>query len=223
MIGLLFDIDGTLVDTQGQGVDAFVRGIRETWQIDDDLSWITFAGATDLDILERIAKRCGIDTQPDRVAAFFSCYAGHLRNSINPERVRVLPSVRNVLESLAAKPQISLGLVTGNARETAFLKLQAANLDHYFPDGGFGDQDPVRAQLVRLAMGRMTERVGEPIETFAVIGDTPNDINAAAACGILPVGVSTGRYNSEELNQIHPDAVVLSNLDELLNLPGLFG
>lgn len=213
---LLFDIDGTLVDTQGQGVDAFLSGIREIWNLDDDLSWITFAGATDLDILDRIAKRCGITTDQDSVAAFFENYASRLRTAIDPKRVRVLPAVREVLDQLAARPEISLGLVTGNARETAYLKLAAADLDHYFPDGGFGDEHPIRAELVGLAMNRL-KRAGEGEMGCALIGDTPNDLLAAVTAGVLPIGVSTGRYTMQELDDVHQHSEIIEDFSGLID------
>lgn len=211
MIGLLFDIDGTLLDTQGQGADAFKQAVHDTWETEDDLSWIQFSGATDLGVLGRIARRCGIDTQNDKTTEFFNTYSKYLRQSMDPTRVQLKPGVFGLLESLEAREDIALGLVTGNARETAYIKVDAGGIGHFFPDGGFGDEHPDRAKLVGFAREKMTDRVGECHE-MALIGDTPNDINAAVENNIHAIGVATGRYSMAELSRTHPKATAFSDL-----------
>lgn len=208
---VLFDIDGTLVDTQGQGASAFLSAVRELWDIDDDLSWMTFAGATDLDLLDQIGRKFGMRDP----ALFFENYAARMRKSMDPEQVRVLPGVREILNQLHEHPDISLGLVTGNARETAYLKIAAAGLDHYFPDGGFGDEHPVRAELVGLALDRL-KRAGEGQLNCALVGDTPKDILAAVVAEVLPIGVATGRYTMEELKKVHKKSMVIDHMNGLV-------
>ena len=112
-----------------------------------------------------------------------------------------LPGVSVLLDALEPREDVYLGLLTGNFRDGARIKLERFDLWRYFRCGAFGDDSPDRNALVPVAVGRATE-CGMP--SFApadilVVGDTPNDVACAQAVGAVAVGVATGGYTIDDL------------------------
>ena len=98
----------------------------------------------------------------------------------------------------------NLGLVTGNIRACAYVKLRHGGLDRYFGGiGGFGDDDGDRNRMAAIAL----ERAGNPADTF-LLGDTPSDIAAAHSNGMISVAVCNGQFDRATLESEHPDIVV---------------
>jgi phosphoglycolate phosphatase-like HAD superfamily hydrolase len=83
---VLFDIDGTLLDTHGAGRQSFVQALAAVFGWRDDIGYIQFAGATDLDVLARIAARRGHTLTPAEERAFL--------NHLPRELARTLPGAR---------------------------------------------------------------------------------------------------------------------------------
>jgi phosphoglycolate phosphatase-like HAD superfamily hydrolase len=97
-----------------------------------------------------------------------------------------------------------LGLVTGNIRACAYLKLKHGGINSYFGEiGGFGDDDGDRNRMAALAL----ERAGNPVTAF-LLGDTPSDIEAARSNGMVSVAVCNGQFDRATLEAEHPDIVV---------------
>src|SRR5205814_1606434 len=96
---------------------------------------------------------------------------------------RALPGAAEALQSLIEEPTVYQTVLTGNLREVARIKLEVFGLDHYvdLASGAYGDDDPERVNLVRLAQQRVTERTGVAFngDNTILIGDTPRDIEAA--------------------------------------------
>ena len=112
-----------------------------------------------------------------------------------------LPGVPELLDALAPCDDVYLGLLTGNFREGARIKLERFDLWRYFRCGAFGDDAADRHALVPVALERATA-CGIPEIAAAdvvVIGDTPNDIACAQAVGAVSVGVATGSYTADQL------------------------
>src|SRR5690349_11359548 len=93
----LFDIDGTLLLTQGAGREALVRALKSEYAIDDDLSGIPFAGRTDLLITNDIAARHGIEFVDGQRARFFRAVAEEMRGLMRTPRGALLPGVADLL------------------------------------------------------------------------------------------------------------------------------
>lgn len=129
----------------------------------------------------------------------------HLRECA--PRGKVYPGMPETLEHLSQRDDIVLGLLTGNFREAAFLKLQHYGMHQYFDFGGFGDLHTGRNDVAREALKLVHERMGldfDPSDVW-VIGDTPADVECARAIGANAVAVATGMYSAEELAATAPD------------------
>ncbi len=194
---VLFDIDGTLLNTSGAGRRSFVEALRRVFHFRDGLDDVRFAGATDLDLVEKIARRNGREPTADEVRAFFDLLPVLLRDELRMEPPHVYPGVRELLRALSARPEITLGLVTGNIESCAWAKLEACGIHEHFELGAFGHEHADRREIARLACAR-AERNG-PFAHRVLIGDTPSDVAAARAIGATAVAVATGDYEAAAL------------------------
>ena len=221
---LLFDIDGTLLTTNGRGREAFRRSIERVFGHPFDPERISFAGKTDQQILTEILGQMGLDGSHD-VGLFdraLDLYRDTMLSILDESWVHVLPGIERLLPRLATNPHIQLALLTGNLRETAYLKLQLGGLDKYFPFGAFGSDHADRYQLPPIAVSRAYDYNGHRYdgEEIVIIGDTEHDIGCGRTVSALSVAVCTGRYGRTELEQFEPDYLLddLTDTDTVLDI-----
>jgi len=212
----LFDIDGTLVDTGGAGrvgLEASFRSVFGVEDIEVPVARVRFGGKTDPAIISDIARFAGIPAGQveARYAELQHAYLRALRNelAVPNARRRVLPGVAPLLATLASRPDVFLGLITGNIEEGARVKLDAFGLNHYFVDGGFSSDHPERGEIARIAHQKLSRRAGYrfPAERVMVIGDTELDVSCAHANGFRAIAVASGSSSEDELRAARPDAV----------------
>lgn len=213
----LFDVDGTLLLTQGAGRDALVRALHEVYSIEDDLSSIAFAGRTDVLILGDIAAKHGIAFGHGDREHFFTRVAAHMRALMDPPRGGLLPGVPFLLDALDAEPGWVSTLLTGNETTMARIKLEAFGVWDRFAWGTFGEEGADRNVIAQLAVARAGERHGVPPERCIVVGDTEHDVACARAAGARAVAVSTGGRHRDTLEACRPDLLLddLQDLDTL--------
>jgi phosphoglycolate phosphatase-like HAD superfamily hydrolase len=205
---VLFDIDGTLLVTGGAGAVAWQRAFLELHGVEANIEEHTHAGMTDPEIAEIVFREViGRDGSETERAAAIAGYLGHLADAVaESEAYRVMPGIGEILPRLAAEG-VRLGLVTGNIEPAARIKLARADLNRFFPFGGFGSDSRDRTELTRKAVERGGEAAGQALDPEAVIavGDTPRDVLAGHGAGIKVVGVATGAYSVEEQRQAGAD------------------
>ena len=177
------------------------------------------AGRTDLSITPELFGQHGIAEAAPYLDAFFARYADEFtaRQPAMAEHGRVLPGAAAVLAALHEHPDVVQTLVTGNIAAVGVGKVAAFGLDRFLDTGlgGYGDDHPVRAELVRRARER-AEAVHGPFadDQVLVIGDTVLDVGAALAAGVVAVGVATGPATTRELS----DAGAHHVLDDLADV-----
>lgn len=206
---LLFDIDGTLVSTGLAGGDAMGRAFEEIHGVADAFVGIEMSGKTDPAILREAWEAAGIGPAERDLPAFHDCYVRHLRDTLKEsDRPRHLkPGLPGLLDAIAARDDVVLGLLTGNFVTGAQLKLESFGILHYFRIGAYGSDNEDRKALVPVAQLRARQYCVtyiSPERTF-VIGDTPRDIGCARAHGVQAVAVATGNYSLADLQAHQPD------------------
>ena len=204
----LFDIDGTLLHTQGAGRDAISAALRDQFGVDDDLQGIAFRGRTDPLILGDICAKHGIAFRDGELRRFWDRVTEHMRAFMDPPRGNLLPGVNALLDAVSAEPAWVRALLTGNVREMARIKLSAFGVYEKFGWGVFGEEGTDRNALARLAIARAGAQHGVPPDCCIVVGDTEHDIACARAAGARAVAVATGGTSREALAAQAPDLLL---------------
>ncbi len=206
---ILFDIDGTLIDSGGAGIRALDLAFEEMFSISGAFKDISMAGKTDMQILKEGLQLHRIDSPNGMVPAFFKAYIRHLRNNVFSGRGHVKPGIKDALQSLSTNRSCRLGLLTGNIREGAMVKLKAFDLDTFFEAGAYGDDSEDRNKLLPMAVDKLYEKTSIKVgfKDCVVIGDTPRDIECSKPYGALAVAVATGPYAPGVLKEAGADIV----------------
>jgi len=218
---ILFDIDGTLLASGGAGKVALEEALLAEFGLNGIQHHVPYAGRTDVAIGRDLLKAHGIDPTEARLKQLQESYLQRLPEALNRLKGKILPGVVSLLDALRAVEQpVLIGLLTGNIRRGASVKLGHFGIDHYFRFGGFGDGLLERDEVARAAWSeaRLHHHPNElAIERTWVIGDTPLDISCARHIGAKVLAVSTGHHSKEELAVGKPD-LLLSSLegDDLL-------
>ena len=212
---IFFDIDGTLLYARGAGRKAFRQAFDEALGWDQGVEHINFYGATDLDVFRRIAADRGETSTPEMERAFFERLGALLDVHLAETPPELFPNIGNIVPELSN--HWKLGIVTGNIEATAKAKLKHAGLLDFFDPKGFGCgcDHPDRVEIARLAL----ERAGSP-KNAVLIGDTPRDVEAAKANGMVSIAVATGIFDVQALEKVKADYVFkdLTNADRLLSI-----
>ena len=198
---VLFDIDGTLVDTGGKGREAFIRGLEKVTGERDELAYVSFAGNTDRNVLDQVMAARGLRLAEEDIRRIFASIAEELQGLLGKFPAQEIPGAGEFLARLSGAG-VALGLVTGNIRACAYLKLTSAGLDRFFGFGGFGDLHAERAKIALAALSAAKE-AGIDVEDGGVclVGDTPFDVAAGRVLGIPVIGVATGKYDEDSLRK----------------------
>ena len=218
---ILFDIDMTLIRSQGAGRAALNGAFADAFGLESATEGISFDGRTDRAILGEIIALHSLGA--DAYGRVSEAYLRGLSASLSDRPGTVLPGVEALLP-LLQQSHGAIGLATGNMRPGAETKLAHYGLWHWFSGGGFGDDTPVRADLVRAGIRDMAALLGidaDPRETI-VIGDTPLDVEAAQAAGARTLAVATGSHTAEALRESGADWV-LDDLSDTVAVMKLLG
>jgi len=206
---LLFDIDGTLILTHGAGSRSMTRAFQQLFAVADAFHGVKMAGKTDPLIFREAARNHGIHLTPEKEAQFREHYFGLLEKEIrvpDPEK-RTMPGIKPLLSSLLDEKELFIGLLTGNWKQGAYLKLDHFGLWSFFSLGAFSDDHAIRKELVPIARSRYEQltQTSLSMEDIVVIGDTPLDIACAKDNGAKAIAVATGPYSAEQLCSCQPD------------------
>ena len=216
---VLFDIDGTLLRSGGAGRVAMERALTGVFGSPGSSEY-RYDGKTDRQIVRELMREEGFSddeidqSMEDILEAYVDGLHGEL--AARGPRVLVCEGVPELLDALEARPDIVLGLLTGNIEPGARAKLSAAGIDpERFRVNAFGSDHEHRPNLPAVAQRRAREVLGTEVagERLIVIGDTPADIQCGESIGAKAIGVATGRFSTDELRAYNPYAVFESLRD----------
>ena len=200
-VAVLFDVDETLVHTGGSGARSWNAAFEKLYGVPADVGVHTSAGETDPQVArETFVGVMGRDPSADELDKIYAHYLLHLATDIwTSEKYAMLAGAEALLTRLG-EAGVVLGLVSGAMEGAARTKLMPANLNRFFLFGAYGSDSADRGELTSIAIEKAARLHGElaPGQVF-VVGDTPRDIDAAAAAGAVSVGVATGKYSVDEL------------------------
>lgn len=224
---ILFDIDGTLLTSEGAAGPPFRRALKTVFGTSGPAEGYSFAGRTDPQIARELLARAGlpgeeVDARLERV---WELYLEGLQQALETAQITILPGVPPLLDRLEQHPSYILGLLTGNVREGARMKLDAAGIGFdRFAVGAFGSDHGHRPELPAVAIRRAEERFGHRFggKSVVIIGDTPHDIACGEHLGVRTIAVATGSYDAESLDACRPDYLFESLADTDAVLRAIF-
>ncbi len=213
MKAVLFDIDGTLLWTDGAGRRAIHHALLEVFGTTGPEGY-WFDGKTDPQITRELMLLAGHDEAyvDARIETLLARYVERLERELGDpaHEVKVYPGVPALLDAIDARDDALLGLLTGNVVDGARAKLTAAGIDPgRFVVGAFGSDHGHRPELPGIARQRIRDELGHSLhgEDIVIIGDTPSDIECGRSLGVRALGVATGRFSVTELARHAPHAV----------------
>jgi phosphoglycolate phosphatase len=223
---VLFDIDETMISSDGAGRRAIARVLNEHYGVPESAMRIPMSGKTDPQILREIFRAC------DKEGAFDNCtenifelYLGVLEEEIHKSRYYIIhEGVVELLEALVAEERAYLGLLTGNIERGAHMKLHRFDLLKYFPIGAFGSDSANRNDLPGVACERARKffKIDFQPNELVIIGDAINDVICAKSYGAISIAVNTGRTTWEELEAQQPDYLFKSLKDTAQVINAIF-
>jgi phosphoglycolate phosphatase-like HAD superfamily hydrolase len=216
---VLFDIDGTILLTDGAGKRAIHRALREVFGGTGPGDH-AFGGKTDPQIVRELMRLEGhadahIDAHMERLLIRYVAYLQEELDA-NPAGITVMPGIPELLDALDARADIVLGLLTGNLVAGARAKLAAAGIDPTrFKVGAYGSDHELRGELPAVAQQRARLELAIDVAggDVVVIGDTPADIQCGRGIGARAIAVATGSYSTDELSK-HAPAAVFEDLSD---------
>ena len=210
---ILWDIDCTLIDSGGAGERALRLALKRELAIDDDLAWLEYFGRTDVWIARALLQKHVGEAKPEKIQQFLAAYLTALAEEICNPHARILPGISAIVADISRHSEITQGLLTGNLRHGAKIKLGHLGLWARFPFGAFADDAEQRDELGPHALHRAKAFHGVDFapERVFVIGDTPHDVACGKAISAQTIAVATGRFSSEKLRAQNP-SIVFENL-----------
>ena len=211
---LIWDIDGTLLQSNGLGHRPWDKAFYELYGIPDGFKDINMAGKLDTAIIKECYKLHDIEGKNEE--AFFERYCYNLAEDVKHDNfLTAAPGIPSLLKTLKAKGSIYSSLGTGNIERGARIKLSTDNMNDYFAVGGFGDEEKERWEVISDAIENSVKHFGINFEksNIFVIGDTPRDIACGKKLGVKSIGVATGSHSVEQLRDCEADYVFENFVD----------
>jgi phosphoglycolate phosphatase-like HAD superfamily hydrolase len=215
---VLFDIDGTLLNSGGCGRAATGLAMQEVFDTIGLLDSISFAGKTDWQILLEALEPAGVPREEvqGRLEVYNTTVARVISEIIADFPLKPCPGAPEIVAALRTSPAALVGLVTGNMVGIVTPKLRAAGFDPAdFKVGAFGSEGWERSMLPPLALRRAREYSGNNFapRQVVIIGDTPGDVSCAQSIKARTVAVATGPFNVDQLRACQPDHVFKNMAD----------
>lgn len=204
---VLFDIDGTLIRTGGAGVRAFAKTFASEFKLPHATEAVRFAGRTDVSLVRQIFIANKIEPDDENFSRFFEHYPYWLDHYLHHLDGGPCEGVLDFIRGLeATRDKPILGLLTGNIRLGAELKLRRYSLWQHFAVGAFADDHEDRNCIAGIAFERGSKMLGEKLrgEEVVVIGDTGHDIECGKSIGAKTLAVATGGGKLHELRSHEP-------------------
>lgn len=206
---ILFDIDGTLLSSEGVGVRSIEEAGEAMFGKPFSLDGIPIGGRLDPLIWNDACANHGITTPEAHHDEFRSTYSSILANNLQSVTVATLPGVMELLEACRSLEHATCGIVTGNYEETGLMKLQAAGIDtDMFAANAWGTDGMIRDDLPPAAMKQSAS-----CEPTILIGDTIHDVTSGKKAGCSVIAVCTGSHDRDTLDSVNPDLLLYDLAD----------
>jgi len=206
---LIWDIDGTLLRTNGAAAIPFAKAVSDFAGVDIEIDRKTLSGFTDYEIAMHLLNSHNISFKMENIAEILHQYVRNLPASLETIGVDLISTIDQVLRKLHRLPNMDLLIGTGNCLAGAKVKLEHAKLKKFFPDENLycsSEIDWNRDMVIQKAKSSLSEN-----EVGIVIGDSPRDIKSAMQSGLSVIAVPTGAHTRDELESNRPTTTLTAD------------
>jgi phosphoglycolate phosphatase-like HAD superfamily hydrolase len=220
---IVFEIDGTLISTDGMVIESFEQAIQEVYGVPKALANCPVSGRSEKEIIQVALRSAKVP--PEKIEQFLARalarYVDILVETIRKRpRGNIHPGVRTLLERLDKDPRWAVGLMTRHLLLSARPLLGRHGLWDFFKYGAFADDHENRTALPGLLLERAREASGLPLQPTDVyaVGDTVRDLACAKSAGMRTVAVATGGSTHDALAVLNPYLIFHSfeDVDDVL-------
>lgn len=209
---VFWDIDGTLVRSDGAGRRSLRRAFREVWSREANIDAISFGGRTDHWLAGAVLRENGVEPSVENRRLLLERYVTVFPQEMADTTPTLMKGADRAVAAVAEDGRWHQSLLTGNVRPTAYLKVGHFGLAHHFTWGAFCDGHEERDDLARHGLALAKEKLGAQLsgDRIVIIGDTVRDVRCARAIGARVIAVATGADTMEELAKAGPDELIQS-------------
>jgi phosphoglycolate phosphatase len=195
-IRVLWDIDGTLLTTNGAGAPGMKAAIQKILDADIDFDLKRNSGKTDFEIIQSYLEEFNLASD-DNITRAISEYVSLLETALEIKPAIPLANVRESLDMLRAWPDVSLEICSGNVYPGAQLKLASAGLWDYFRESRFWTPTILKRTRREVVY---SSTLGSIDGKILIIGDSPADFYAAKGLDLAVLLIPSGHHSKNELN-----------------------
>lgn len=220
---ILFDIDGTLMWHVGDGVPNWIRRFRisakEVFGVDPgEFSARPLFGKVERDLVWTVLKPFGVTRKVflEKQKIFSDhMFDQLLADPVDQALYQQIPEAKKLVELLSLRPDVRLGVITGNMERISAWKLDHAGYSGQFPFGVYADEADDRFALAKTVYPKANAFFHESFgpDNTVVIGDTSRDVECARHIGAKVIAVTTGGHDRKTLEDAKPDLLVDSLMD----------
>ena len=193
MKALVFDIDGTLTQTNAVDSRCFIQAIQEVLGVEEfDTEWSNYQFVTDSGVAQEISQRyCDRPMSGSLTKALHERLVTLLREQ-PPESFQEVPGAIDFIKHLQASPDYAVSLATGAHRESAIYKLETAGFDLSEIPLASSSDAVVREHIMLQALDRSAHQERARFSEVIYFGDAPWDLEATSNLGWRLIGIGTG-------------------------------
>lgn len=221
MINLIWDIDGTLLNTKGLGATPFCEAFTDHTGKPAIINKKKLSGFTDFEIALSLMRDAGIKEDIFLAENILNSFADKLEKILAKNPPELLGDIQNTLEFTESSGDFANSIGTGNFMPGAIVKLKSAGIYDYFQNSKFHVASSVlwnRDDIIQSAAE------ASPDSLNLVIGDSPRDISSARFSDLSVLAVASGQHTFEELSTLKPDFILQKawSLDDFINVINQF-
>ena len=217
---LFWDIDGTLIKTNGAAAIPFKKSISVFLNREVDLNRKKLSGFTDFEIIHTIAKNYGVKIRDEDIEKILKNYARELPSALKAGNASSINVISEVLEEIHSSNEFENAIATGNCKSGAIAKLSHINLMEFFKTNRIfyaSIQNQTRDQIIAEAKKSLG-----PSQVGIIIGDSPKDILSAKANNLSVLGVATGMHTINELREYQNEHIVENTWTKVSLMDAIF-
>lgn len=206
-IALLWDIDGTLLNTRGIAARQLAKSFQEVTGSDCTLFPGQYSGFTDYEIVLDLLHKAFIHPEVAKAEEILNHYGARLLEPLINTPPELLAEIQSVFHELEKIPYLENYIGSGNSKLGAYAKIKAAGLERFFEPNSYFISTPTT-----ISRDSVIQKAATSIKIpVLLIGDSDRDISAAKKNHLKVLAVATGYHTCDVLRNLSPDYILDKN------------